>query len=39
MTVPRRRAGLFLGIDPYVLRACRRADLDAIVAVGAGARA
>jgi biotin carboxylase len=38
MTVARRRAGLFLGIDPYVLRACRRAELDAVVVVGAGTR-
>jgi len=36
MTVP--RAGLFLGVDPYILRACRRLQLDAIVVVGAGAR-
>lgn len=38
MTAERRRAGLFLGVDSYVLNACPGYDLDAIVAVGAGTR-
>jgi hypothetical protein len=38
MTAERRCAGLFLGVDPYVLNACPDYGLDAIVAVGAGTR-